>query len=144
MIYEELTKLSTGQKPILLNQKDIHITVDNFFSGDQAVKYAIDNQFGLTTSTRRDRLPSGVPGKYLHKEKTNSTARPKAARFLQPIFCVKKFRDSENNLSGMIQLTSFQSTSSCNITCVNALNSCSLFATTKERGQSHHTKENGQ
>ena len=35
----------------------------------------------------------------------------------------------------MMQLTTFQSTSSCNIISVNAINSCGLYAQTKERGR---------
>ena len=69
--------------------------------------------------------------KHLQKQKTASSRRPKASRFLQPIFCVKEHGDRGSK----IQLTSFQSTSSCNIAHVNAINSCGLYCTTKERGR---------
>ena len=58
------------------------------------------------------------------------------ARFLQPIFCIKKYNNVlQNGVCGSIQLTSFQSTSSCNIIHVNAINSCALYASVKERGR---------
>jgi hypothetical protein len=107
------------------------MTWDNFFSGDAIFEYAAVKGFGLTMTCRRDRLPNKgiIKGKYFHKEKTDSKARPKAARYEQPIFAIKRVGDS------LIQHTSFQSTSSCNITCVNALNELQLYVTAKERGR---------
>jgi len=93
-----------------------HITCDNYFSGDCILKYALQEQFGLTMTCRRNRLPAKIPGKYLHKQKTTVTPRLKAARFLKPIFCQKKHKE------GDIQLTLFQLTSSCNVIHVNAVN----------------------
>ena len=80
---------------------------------------------------RRDRLPGKgvVSGKYWHKEKTNHLDRAKAARYEQPIFAIKRVGDS------LIQHCSFQSTSSCNISSVNALNDLELFVGCKERGR---------
>ena len=95
------------------------------------MEYAAEQGFGLTMTCRRDRLPGGIPSQYFHKEKTAvQSKRTRAARWEVPIFAVKK---SANNT--LIQYVSFQSTSSCNIACVNALNSCTLFAQTKERGR---------
>lgn len=117
----------------VVNNEEIHFTFDNYFSGGPVYDYACEEKIGITSTVRRDRLPSDIPGKYLHKEKTNSTDRPKAARYIQPVICARKHK------GGTQVLTSFQSTSSCNIMCVNALNRCSLFGTLKERGQ----KKNG-
>ncbi len=39
---------------------------------------------------RRDRLPKEIPETNLHKKKTDSSPRPKAARFFNPINAVKK------------------------------------------------------
>jgi uncharacterized membrane protein YukC len=89
--------------------------LDNFFSGESIIAYAARKEFGLTMTCRRDRLPHGVPSKHYHKEKTDSKARPKAVRYEQPIFAIKHIGNS------IIQHTSFQSTSSCNISSVNAL-----------------------
>ena len=106
-----------------------HITWDNYFSGDQIMEYAAENGWGLTMTCRRDRLPSDIPEEHLMKEKTDSSLRPRSARFLQPIFCQKKIGSSYR------QHTSFQSTSSTNIVHVNAINSLSLYCAIKERGR---------
>jgi hypothetical protein len=107
------------------------MTWDNFFSGDDIMMYAAEQGFGLTMTCRHDRLPESkvIAGKHWHKEKTDSKARPKAARYEQPIFAIKRVGNS------LIQHTSFQSTSSCNISSVNALNEVSLYVTAKERGR---------
>jgi hypothetical protein len=103
------------------------MTWDNFFSGDNILAYACEKGFGLTMTCRRDRLPDKgvIDSKYWHKEKTDSGPRPKAARYEQPIFAIKRVGNS------LIQHTSFQSTSSCNITSVNALNEIGLYVTAK-------------
>jgi len=82
---------------------------------------------------QRGRLPGKVKAEHLHKGLTKSEDRPKAARFENPVVLVK--RDKEKWGDSVWVHTSFQSTSSCNIAHVNAINSCSLFATTKERGR---------
>jgi hypothetical protein len=141
MIYEQLELLmkpvesdkARWRRPIILPSKP-HITWDNFFSGDDILEYAAEKGFGLTMTCRRDRLPGcgakgGVPSKYWHKEKTNHLGRAKAARYEYPIFAIKRVGDS------LIQHTSFQSTSSCNISSVNALNELSLYVASKERGR---------
>lgn len=119
----------------LFSQKP-HMTWDNYFSGDDTMEYAAEQGFGLTMTCRRDRLPKGVPGKYWHKEKTQPQAhRPKCARFERPIFATKRVGQS------LMQITSFQSTSSCNLASVNALNSCQLYAQTKERGRKNQRRK---
>jgi hypothetical protein len=138
MIYEQLellmkpveTETAAWRRPIILHHKP-HMTWDNFFSGDDITQYAAEKGFGLTMTCRRDRLPDNknILGKFWHKEKTDSKARPKAARYEKPIFAMKKVGNS------LIQHTSFQSTSSCNITSVNALNEISLYVRAKERGR---------
>ena len=118
----------TARQPAIFSIKP-HVTVDNFFSGDEMVEFAADNGFGLIVTCRRDRLPRGVPGKYFHKEKTSVNERSRAARYEKPIVAVKKRGQS------VVAHVSFQSTSSCNFSCVNSLNSCSLYAQTKEKGR---------
>ena len=138
LIHEKLKKLQ-----LILHTDHLHITADNFFSGDSIFAYAAAEGFGLTTTVRRDRLPKDIPAKYVMKEKTDSSARPKAARFQQPIFCLKEHTVTNEEASiskSMLQLCSFQSTSSCNIMCINALNSCSLYAEPKERGRGKHKR----
>ena len=128
---EQLQPLTTFQNKYAKQLFSIkpHLTWDNFFSGDVITEYAAEQGFGFTTTVRRDRLPSGVPGKYWHKEKTTPVAhRPKAARFNFPIVATKQINESH------VVFTSFQSTSSCNIVSVNGLNACTLYAHSKERG----------
>ena len=73
---------------------------------------------------RRYRLPKDIPVKQLHKAKTTHQDRPRAARFLNPIVAVKYVhRRTTLDKSYMKMHVSFQSTSSCNISHVNALSS---------------------
>jgi len=78
---------------------------------------------------------------HLHQQKTTVNPRSRAARFERPIFCIKEH--TADNYTGTIQLTSFQSMSSCNIIHVNALNSLSLFSQKKERGRGKKKHEWG-
>ena len=75
--------------------KHPHVTMDNCFSGDKISDWIGQNGFGCTMTCRRDRLPSGVPGKYWHKEKTDSSQQAKVARFFQPVVAIK---DVEKNM----------------------------------------------
>ena len=103
-----------------------HSTWDNYFSGDIIFDWLGRNGFGATMTCRRDRLPHGVPEGFLCKKTTPPDARSKAARFNQPICLVKTTPEYER-----LHVT-FQSTSSCNIATVNALNSCQLFVRVKK------------
>ena len=132
-----LCENAMAHRPRSIFREKPHITWDNYFSGDHTLQYACEQGFAMTMTTRRDRLPKGVPGRFLHKKKTQVTDRSKAARFEVPIFVVK------NHARGMIQLTSFQSTSSCNFSHVNAINSLSLYAQPKERGRGEHKRRWG-
>ena len=124
-----------NQDPLVFKPKAIfsqkpHFTFDNYFSGDEVMEYAANEGFGLTLTVRRDRLPRGIPGMFFHKEKTSiQTKRTRAARWEYPIFATKTINGAT------IQYCSFQSTSSCNIASVNAINELTLFAKTKERGR---------
>jgi hypothetical protein len=91
---------------------------------------------------RRDRLPTGVPADNLCKKKTSNEARPKAARFNQPINLVKIVSaDEAANKKGYVRVhTTFQSTSSCNILTVNALNECSMYVRKRERGRKENKR----
>jgi hypothetical protein len=94
------------------------------------------NGFGATMTCRRDRLPGGVPGEYFHKKKTGTGPVTKAARFLQPVVAVLKKQVPANEGSNYTRVhCSFQSTSSCNFTTVNALNRCKLDVRRRERGR---------
>ena len=68
-----------------------HITFDNYFCDDVVLDYMGQRGFGATMTNRRDRLPQGIPGMYLCKEKTEAkTQRSRVARFNNPITLVKE------------------------------------------------------
>ena len=116
-----------------------HSTWDNFFSGDQIFDWLGQKGFAATMTCRRDRLPFQVPKEYLHAKKTVSDTRSRAARFNDPVTAVKQTLFALDDASGRMPYkrvhVSFQSTSSTNISTVNALNSNKLFVVKKERGQ---------
>jgi hypothetical protein len=59
----------------------------------------------------------------------------KAAHFHEPVVLVKQIEeDGEKKAFEQVCHTSFQSTSLCNISMVNAINNCSMFICRKERG----------
>jgi hypothetical protein len=111
-----------------------HTTWDNYFSGCKILDWLGERGFGATMTCRRDRLPSAVPSHYLHKKKTGTDKRSKAARFHEPVVLAKQVEEDGEKKAFERVHTSFQSTSSCNISMVNAINNCSMFIRRKERG----------
>jgi hypothetical protein len=118
-----------GDAPGSLWEFPPHSTWDNFFSGDQMQEWMGQEGYGQLTTTRRDRLPEGVPEKYLAKKKTDTKMRSKVARFNNPVTMVKS---TEEYLRTHV---TFQSTSSCNISGVNSLRTNSLYVRERHRGQ---------
>lgn len=115
--------------------------MDNYFSGDKVLDWIGSKGFGATMTCRRDRLPSGIPSKYLHKQKTDSSKKTKVARFFNPVVAVKHFDAKDDNSSPYRRVhVSFQSTSSCNIATVNALNECGLTVHKRERGYNENKR----
>ena len=107
------------------------ITVDNYFINDGVLEWAGKAGLGVIGTNRRDLLPAGIKNEYLQKIPTNATMKhAKAARFTQPIVAVKDYPEGYQRVH-----VSFQSTSSCNIASVNALNECSMFVELRERGR---------
>ena len=77
----------------------------------------------------------GIPAEYLCKKKTDNKLRAKVARFNDPINLVKVV-EAEGDKKGFSRVhCSFQSTSSCNISSVNALNECNKYIRKRERGR---------
>ena len=134
---------ANGRRQIF--KKKPHSTWDNFFSGDQICDHVGGNGFGVTMTCRRDRLPNGIPADNMCKKKTSNEARPKAARFNQPINLVKIVTaDEAANRKGYVRVhTTFQSTSSCNISTVNALNECGMYVRKRERGRKENKRSWG-
>jgi hypothetical protein len=117
-----------------------HMTWDNYFSACLVLKFLGERGFGATMTCRRDRLPKEIPEVNLHKKKTDSSPRPKAAHFFNPINTVKKVPPVEDKEGYQQVHTSFQSTSSCNISTVNALSSCPKSIRRRERGQGNNKR----
>ena len=151
MIMEDLKWLvkdgeSDGRRQIFMEKP--HSTWDNFFSGDDINNWIGLNGFGTTMTCRRDRLPKGLPNYFFHKISTApGDFKARVARFNNPITVVKHVSmtpaQAAQGTEGQpatppINYTkvhvTFQSTSSCNISTVNALNQNSLFVVQKERG----------
>lgn len=106
------------------------ITADNYFQSDKIMNYLGERGLGAIMTSARNSLPKDVNSKYLHKEKTEAKNKyAKIARFAQPIVAVK------NEATYQRIHVSFQSTSSCNISTVNALNEVSNFVELRERGR---------
>lgn len=135
-IWLKLLPLTEGNEnnpllPTPIFREKPHMTWDNFFSGEVICEYAAEQGFGITTTMRRDRAPKSIPSKHLCLKKTDPKGqRPRMAKWIPPVVATKIVGNSS-----MMQLTSFQSTSSCNFLSVNAYNECSLYAVKKERGQ---------
>ncbi len=117
-----------------------HTTWDNYFSGCKILNWLGEQGFGATMTYRCDRLPSAVPAQYLHKKKTGTCFGSKAARFQEPVVLVKQIEEDGEKMAFERVHTSFQSTSSCNISMVNAINNCSMFIRRKERGTGESNK----
>ncbi len=120
------TKDPTDKRKQLFS-KCVHITMDNLFSGDEVLRYLGEGGWKGTMTCRRDRLPKSVPRKYFNFIKAAPVnARPKVARFEQPIIAVKhvKHQDSDRAIDKndyVLCHVSFQSTGGNNISTVNAL-----------------------
>ena len=130
-----------------------HSTWDNYFSGDQIMDYLGEKGYAATMTCQRNRLPYGVNDYFMHKEKTIPKCPvARVARFNHPITMVKtktkpgqmpviqEEEEDQNVQPTDITWTrvhvSFQSTSSTNISTVNALNYNKLNVRIKERGRS--------
>ena len=140
LIMEKITPMVQGEESVPGVKKIYptkpHSTWDNYFSGDGIMGWMGENGFGATMTCRRDRLPKDIKGEYLHKKKTDDSIRTKVARFHKPIVAVKGVEATEDGKKAYQRVhVSFQSTSSCNISTVNALNGCQLQVQRRERGR---------
>lgn len=129
-IYEMVDGTDGDQKKIFRTKPCV--TADNYFQNCKVADYIGEKQMGAIFTSSRNSLPKEINTEYLQKEKTDAKNRPaKIARFSQPIIAVKD--DNEKNFQRVH--VSFQSTSSCNISTVNALNEVYNFVELRERGR---------
>ena len=78
----------------------VHIAMDNFFSGDEVLRFLGERGWKVTMTCRRDRLPRGVPRSYFNFIKAAPVnARSKAARFEQPIIAVRNVKQAQKETS---------------------------------------------
>ena len=125
-----------GKKKIF--RKKPCITVDNYFIDDKILNWAGEEGLGVIGTNACNFLPKDIPSKYLCTEKVDSSNLvTKVARFSNPIVAVK-----DTGSYKRVHVT-FQSTSSCNIATVNALNKCQLFIEIRERGSKAYKKQWG-
>ena len=67
----------------------MHIAMDNFFSGDEVLKYLGEGGRKGTMTCRCDSLPTFVPRKHINFTKAAPVnARSKVARFEKPIIAI--------------------------------------------------------
>ncbi len=113
------------------------ITADNYFQDDSIMNWLGEQGLGGIMTSARDRLPSDIPSQYLHKQKTDAKHQgAKLARFVPPIVAV--MTDEEKGYQRIH--VSFQSTSSCNISTVNALNEVQHIVEERERGRGENKR----
>jgi hypothetical protein len=143
-------------------EEHVHVAMDNFFSGDEVLRFLGEGQWKAPMTCRRDQLPKEVLKMYFNFLKaTPVNTRSKVARFEQPIIAVKniiqprkKASNDEDNVQGTKALTqidnepvadekkdyvichvSFQSTGGTNITSVNALSLVELYVSQQNKGR---------
>ena len=135
-LYEKLDVMVEGSNSDAkkIYKRKPHIIMDNYFSEGKILNWIGQNGFGATMTCRRDRLPPAIPGKYWHKQKTDTSKKTKVARFFQPIVAVKNVPATDVHQEYRRVNVSFQSTSSCNISTLNALIQCKLSFLKRERG----------
>ena len=120
-------------KPIYTQRP--HITADNYFSGDNVLDYLGERGYGITMTTRRDRLPKDLK-QYLHHEKVNSTdIKTRVMRFANPIVGINHVPATDTAKAFTKTIVSFQLTGSTNITGVSNLVACELYVRKKDRGR---------
>jgi hypothetical protein len=155
----EVVRLIDKMEPLLVggHQEDgdtrrqifnakVHITMDNYFSGDNVMKYLGERGYKATMTCRRDRLPEGVPKSAFHYLKgIKVDNRTRVARFEQPIVAVKYVKQAEGSEMKDYTLThvSFQSTGGTNISSVNALSENVLYVRERKKGRGEQQRKWG-
>ena len=114
MIMEQIMPSIKGQdadSPRQIWKVRPHMTWDNYFSGSCIILNLLGELvLGATVTCRHDRRPKEITDTYLHKKKTDSSPRPKAARYFNPIVAVKNVPAVDGKKGCQQVHTSFQST----------------------------------
>jgi hypothetical protein len=116
-----------------------HLTVDNYFNGDEILNWMGQQGLGMLGTVARNRLPRGIEGKYFHKEAIIPAmkARSRLARLAGPITMVKDVPADEGKGHKAYRRVhcSFQSTGPCNLGSVNSIPSSYLYVKERTRGR---------
>jgi len=140
LLLDQLDNLTEGSSSKLKKIFDIkaHLTTDNYFNGYKIRDEGGRRGYGLLQTLGRGYLFKEDVKQHFHHQKTGADERTKSARYLTPIVAVKQVPAADDALGYDDIITSFQSTSSCNISAVNSINSCELYCLTKHRGRNEH------
>jgi hypothetical protein len=141
------------RRPIF--EEKVHVTMDNFFSGDEVLRFLGEGGWKAAMTCRRDRLPKEVVKVHFNYIKAAPVnQRSKVARFEQPIIAVKnilqlKKKPTSNELvvnekKDYVNChVSFQSTGGTNITSVNALSNVELYVREQNKGRGNQKRSWG-
>ncbi len=137
---KQLTKDGQDEFQTKYGRKDFvkgkfHVTCDNHFSGNNICQSIGKNGFACTNTIHIDCLPCQT--KFLHHQKQIDThsKRCKSACYKNPIVAAKQVHSTPTTKPYTLTLTSFQSTGTTNITCINTLAEISLFYMQREQGR---------
>jgi hypothetical protein len=126
----------------------VHTAMDNYFSGDDVLRYLVEGGWKGTMTCRCNRLPKSVPRKYFNFIKAAPVnARSKVAQFERPIIAVKNVnhqdsdRESNDKKDYVLCHVSFQSTRGTNISTVNALFLVDFCLRDHSKGRGQQTAE---
>ncbi len=98
----------THDKRRQIFEEHVHVAMDNFYSGDEVLRFLGEGGWKAIMTCRRDWLPKDVPKMYFNFLKaTLVNTRSKVARFEQPIIAVKniiqprkKASNDDDNVQG--------------------------------------------
>ena len=130
MVDNDTKKSSTTIKKIYRSKP--HVTMDNYFSGDRIWEWI--GQKGLTQprlAGETDFHQVSLPSIAISNEPISETYQVRL--FFQLIVAVKNVEDTDDHCAYRKVNMSFQLSSSCNISTVNALSKCDLTVHKRER-----------
>ena len=120
-----------------------HLTVDNFFNGDQILSWMGERGLGMLGTVARNKLPLGRDGnevckiesRFFHKERTEKKGKARVARMGNPITMVRDVAGTPTTKPYRRVHVSFQSTGPCNLGSVNSISASNFYLSPRERGK---------
>ncbi len=118
--------------------------MDNYFSGDDILKYIVERGWKATMMCRHDRLPKDVPGHHFHNLKGKAVdLRSKVAHFEQPIIAVKRVPGNQTCKEYIMTHISFQLIGGTNMSSVNALSKVGPYVRECNKGRGDQKRQWG-